>query len=90
MAPVFEGLGYGMIFVRSCVNIYYVVICAWAFFYLFAGMTSELPWGTCTEDWNTYDCYTLKYAQVKLLSFKFRNAEKPRERESERGRKKEK
>ena len=66
VAPIFEGLGYGMIFVRSCVNIYYVVICAWAFFYLFAGMTSELPWGTCQEEWNTYDCYTLKYEQVKI------------------------
>ena len=62
MVPALKGLGYGMLLVRFLVNIYYVVICAWAFFYLFAGFTSELPWGTCTEDWNTMDCYSLDYA----------------------------
>jgi len=57
MAPAFKGLGYGMLAVRVLVNVYYVIICAWAFFYLFAGFQSDLPWATCSEDWNTLDCY---------------------------------
>ncbi len=60
MSPAFKGLGYAMLIVRELVNIYYVVICAWAFFYLFAGFQSDLPWDTCEEEWNTVDCYTLE------------------------------
>ena len=58
MAPAFKGLGYGMLVVRQLVNVYYVIICAWAFFYLFAGFQSDLPWASCEEEWNTKDCYT--------------------------------
>ena len=39
-----QGLGYGMLLVRFYVNVYYVIVCAWAFFYLFVGFTSKLPW----------------------------------------------
>ena len=60
MVPAFKGLGYAMIFVRFLVNIYYVVITAWSLYYLAVGFASELPWGTCNESWNTWDCYTLK------------------------------
>ena len=44
MVPIFKGLGYGMIAVRFFVNVYYVIIQAWSFYYLFAGFTSDLPW----------------------------------------------
>ena len=36
-----------MLLVRFLVNIYYVIICAWAVFYLYAGFTSDLPWASC-------------------------------------------
>ena len=53
-APAFKGLGYAMLSYRFFVNVYYVVITAWALFFLFAGFTSDLPWGNCVDqgaDW---------------------------------------
>ena len=49
MVPAFKGLGYGMLLVRFYVNIYYVIVCAWAFFYLFVGFASNLPWENCGD-----------------------------------------
>ena len=63
MVPIFNGLGFAMITVAFLGNIYYVVITAWTFYYLGAGFTSTLPWGSCTEDWNTIQCYSIKYEQ---------------------------
>ena len=38
---------------------YYNVILAWTFYYLFASLTSELPWATCDHEWNTEKCSLL-------------------------------
>ena len=37
-------------------NIYYQVILAWGFYYLFASFTSVLPWSHCNNEWNTPNC----------------------------------
>lgn len=34
-------------------SIYYIVILAWAFLYLFFSFNSELPWASCRNSWNT-------------------------------------
>lgn len=47
-----KGIGYGMFIVSALVSIYYNMIIAWAFFYLFASFTDELPWQSC-GDWST-------------------------------------
>jgi len=61
MVPAFKGLGYGMLLVRFFVNVYYVIVCAWAFFYLFVGFTSKLPWADCGNlNTNTIGCYDKK------------------------------
>ena len=60
MVPAFNGLGYAMILVRFFVNIYYVVITAWALYYLAMGFQKNLPWGACDQEWNTFECYSLK------------------------------
>lgn len=31
----------------------YIIIIAWAFFYLFSSFSAELPWATCGNYWNT-------------------------------------
>ena len=31
----------------------YIVIQAWAFFYLFSSFSSEVPWASCRNAWNT-------------------------------------
>ncbi|CAL8335608.1 unnamed protein product [Merluccius merluccius] len=56
MCPLFEGMGYGSQVVVLYSSIYYIIILAWAFFYLFSSFSSELPWATCTNSWNTATC----------------------------------
>ena len=63
MVPIFNGLGYAMIVVRFFVNIYYVVITAWSLYYLVIGFQSTLPWGSCTAEWSTFECYTKTYEE---------------------------
>ncbi|XP_068220313.1 sodium- and chloride-dependent glycine transporter 2-like [Palaemon carinicauda] len=58
IAPLFCGLGWGMIVVSVLVAVYYNIILAWTIFYTFASLTSELPWGHCDNDFNTLGCYT--------------------------------
>lgn len=62
-SPIFTGIGYGMFIVSALVAIYYNMIIAWAFFYLFASFTDELPWQSC-GDWSTNLCYD----NVKILN----------------------
>uniref|UniRef100_A0A4W4F102 Transporter n=1 Tax=Electrophorus electricus TaxID=8005 RepID=A0A4W4F102_ELEEL len=53
ICPLFEGLGYGNQVVVLYSSIYYIIILAWAFFYLFSSFSAELPWASCTNNWNT-------------------------------------
>ncbi len=61
MGPIFKGLAYSILYQRFFGQVYYTVITSWAVYYLFAGFQSDVPWTTCTEDWNTMDCYNLDY-----------------------------
>ncbi|KAI5109224.1 solute carrier family 6 (neurotransmitter transporter), member 13 isoform X1 [Silurus meridionalis] len=51
------GVGYGNLLVLLYANIYYIIIMAWAFFYLFYSFSSELPWASCSNSWNTDTCF---------------------------------
>ncbi|XP_063766446.1 solute carrier family 6 member 11a [Eleginops maclovinus] len=59
VCPLLEGIGYAsqMIIFYGCIS--YIVILAWAFLYLFASFTDELPWATCNNTWNTDSCLVL-------------------------------
>nr|XP_046161708.1 sodium- and chloride-dependent GABA transporter 2-like [Oncorhynchus gorbuscha] len=56
MCPLFEGMGYACNLVISFSAISYIVILAWAFFYLFSSFSAELPWASCGNWWNTDSC----------------------------------
>ena len=42
--PAADGIGWGMVLISFMIIIYYNVIIAWTLYYLYAGMTSVLPW----------------------------------------------
>lgn len=52
------GLGVSMVMITFWSGVYYVVIIAWSFYYLFSSMTSDLPFSDCTHSWNTGSCIT--------------------------------
>ncbi|TVK90544.1 Sodium- and chloride-dependent GABA transporter 2 [Bagarius yarrelli] len=56
ICPLFEGLGYGSQIVILYTGVYYIIILAWAFLYLFFSFSSELPWANCKNSWNTEFC----------------------------------
>jgi len=61
MAPLFRGLGYGMLCITGYVAVYYNVIIAWCIFYTFAGFTPSLGWETCDNWFNTPDCFSPEF-----------------------------
>ena len=51
LCPMLKGVGVATMTVVFYLDIYYCVIIAWTFFYLFAGFSAlpDLPWDTCGE-----------------------------------------
>ncbi|KAK5912544.1 hypothetical protein CesoFtcFv8_002404 [Champsocephalus esox] len=54
--PLFEGIGYATQVVIAYAAVSYIVIQAWAFFYLFSSFSVEVPWASCRNFWNTETC----------------------------------
>ncbi|KAM4711107.1 LOW QUALITY PROTEIN: sodium- and chloride-dependent GABA transporter 2-like [Anableps anableps] len=78
ICPLFGGLGYAsqVIILHGCV--YYIVILAWALFYLFYSFQAELPWSHCNNTWNTDSCFLFdKYNHTANMSSLPVNATSP-------------
>ncbi|KAJ3612167.1 hypothetical protein NHX12_020444 [Muraenolepis orangiensis] len=56
MCPMFQGIGYACQVIVVYLNIYYIVVLAWAIFYLMSSFNYPLPWSTCDNWWNTENC----------------------------------
>lgn len=56
IAPIFKGIGYAAAVMSCWMNVYYIVILAWAIFYFFMSLRSDVPWRTCNNYWNTPSC----------------------------------
>lgn len=52
---IFSGIGIAMVLSSLIVSIYYNMINAWAFHYLFSSMSASLPWLNCDNKWNDPD-----------------------------------
>uniref|UniRef100_A0A3P9LS64 Transporter n=1 Tax=Oryzias latipes TaxID=8090 RepID=A0A3P9LS64_ORYLA len=62
--PLFEGIGYATQVVIAYAAVSYIVIQAWAFFYLFSSFRAEVPWASCKNDWNTESCVEFDKANM--------------------------
>merc|ERR1719348_2795617 len=59
LCPMLKGVGIATMALVFFLDIYYCVIIAWTFFYLFATFSKfpDLPWDTCEGHWNTEACF---------------------------------
>ncbi|XP_075263671.1 creatine transporter-like, partial [Convolutriloba macropyga] len=55
--PIFKGIGIASTVVVFYCNTYYIVVLAWALFYLFTSFMVPLGFSTCDNTWNTHNCY---------------------------------
>ncbi|XP_040014958.1 sodium- and chloride-dependent GABA transporter 2-like [Xiphias gladius] len=67
ICPLFEGIGYGGQVVVFYTGVYYIIILAWTFLYLFSSFKSELPWASCHNSWNTDTCFEHNQTSPLLL-----------------------
>ncbi|XP_068234602.1 sodium-dependent dopamine transporter [Palaemon carinicauda] len=56
LVPLFKGVGFQVVCIAFYVDFFYNVILAWSLRFFFASFTSELPWFTCNNPWNTPNC----------------------------------
>ncbi|XP_026080673.1 sodium- and chloride-dependent GABA transporter 2 [Carassius auratus] len=66
ICPLFEGVGVASQVIVIYLNIYYIVVLAWALFYLFNSFWSTLPWTSCDNYWNTADCHNINATYTGL------------------------
>uniref|UniRef100_A0A6Q2YJG7 Transporter n=1 Tax=Esox lucius TaxID=8010 RepID=A0A6Q2YJG7_ESOLU len=71
VCPLFVGMGYAaqVITIYGCIT--YIVVLAWAFFYLFSSFTAVLPWANCQNPWNTgmYNTGSLTETRLHQVSY---------------------
>uniref|UniRef100_A0A8C2G6R8 Transporter n=1 Tax=Cyprinus carpio TaxID=7962 RepID=A0A8C2G6R8_CYPCA len=66
ICPMFEGVGVASQVIVIYLNIYYIVVLAWALFYLFNSFWGTLPWTSCDNYWNTVNCHNISAAYTGL------------------------
>ncbi|XP_062285088.1 sodium- and chloride-dependent GABA transporter 3-like [Scomber scombrus] len=72
LCPLAQGIGFGQLTISVCFFIY-ILIEAWALFYLVFSFRSQLPWATCDNTWNTAKCLGLQTFNSANVSVKHTN-----------------
>uniref|UniRef100_A0AAZ1XY92 Transporter n=1 Tax=Oreochromis aureus TaxID=47969 RepID=A0AAZ1XY92_OREAU len=68
ICPLFQGMGYASHLIIAFSATSYIIILAWAFFYLFQSFSGDLPWATCGHYWNTDSCLDLSHLNLSMMS----------------------
>lgn len=64
LCPMSKGVGLGSFVALFLLNIYYIIILAWALLYLVNSFQSPLPWSHCNNPWNTPSCVAIVKGNV--------------------------
>ncbi|XP_037773970.1 sodium- and chloride-dependent GABA transporter 1-like, partial [Penaeus monodon] len=56
VAPAFKGIGFSSLLVTLIASTYYSVVVAYPLVYLFHSFSSQLPWASCDNYWNSPRC----------------------------------
>lgn len=56
VCPLFKGIGWSMVILSGIATTYYNLIITWVLYFLGMSFTSELPWASCDNWWNTPHC----------------------------------
>lgn len=56
ICPLFQGIGISTLLISFMCSTYYIVILVWGLYYMYAGVSKEIPWGSCLNAWNTDRC----------------------------------
>ncbi|XP_059173432.1 sodium-dependent dopamine transporter-like [Physella acuta] len=57
ICPLFKGTGWAVVLIAFYTDFFYNVIIAWCLHFFFASFTTDLPWMSCDNDWNTKSCF---------------------------------
>ncbi|XP_066522956.1 sodium- and chloride-dependent GABA transporter 2 [Hoplias malabaricus] len=77
ISPLFEGVGYATQVIVALLNIYYIIVLAWGIFYLAFSFSSNLPWASCNNTWNTDSCMEFQRRNESVDQSHFENATSP-------------
>nr|XP_020468107.1 sodium- and chloride-dependent GABA transporter 3-like [Monopterus albus] len=67
LCPLAQGIGVGQLIISLCFFIY-ILIEAWALFYLVFSFRSQLPWASCDNTWNTANCLNLQASNTSHVT----------------------
>ncbi|XP_013776658.1 sodium- and chloride-dependent GABA transporter 1-like [Limulus polyphemus] len=56
ICPIFKGVGYAAAVMAFWLNCYYIVVLAWAIYYVVSSLDVDIPWRTCDNWWNSIFC----------------------------------
>ncbi|XP_063821760.1 sodium- and chloride-dependent GABA transporter ine isoform X2 [Ostrinia nubilalis] len=65
ICPLFKGAGLASVVISFLMSTYYAVIIAWAIYYFFTSFKSEVPWASCSNRWNTAQCWVPQHNYTK-------------------------
>uniref|UniRef100_A0A7N8Y8A4 Transporter n=1 Tax=Mastacembelus armatus TaxID=205130 RepID=A0A7N8Y8A4_9TELE len=67
ICPLLEGVGYATQVIVALLNVYYIIVLAWAIFFLFNSFTWDLPWASCNNTWNTDSCMAFQKGNSSII-----------------------